>query len=192
MMAIWPVGPPKLMKPSLTQKRKASVKVGRVPMPVSEPHAVTLVKQCNGYYTMRVKWLFLVHQLQSPRSRERVMVWRAVQKTGAVLYRNSVYALPHSRERLEDFQWLCQQIRDSKGEASVFVSEASDRKEDAALRRLFVQRAEESYAAVLAAAEKLQTRVERAKSDGRLSERLLSALATEGQQLTGALARSEE
>jgi hypothetical protein len=137
---------------------------------------------------MRVKWLFLVHQLQSPRSRERVMVWRAVQKTGAVLYRNSVYALPHSRERLEDFQWLCQQIRDAKGEASVFVSEASDRKEDAALRRLFIQRAEENYAAVLADAEKLKTRVERARSDRRLSERLLSALATEAQQLTEALA----
>ena len=28
MMAICPVGPPKLMKPSLTQKRKASAKVG--------------------------------------------------------------------------------------------------------------------------------------------------------------------
>jgi hypothetical protein len=28
MMAIWPVGPPKLMKPSFSQKRKASAKVG--------------------------------------------------------------------------------------------------------------------------------------------------------------------
>src|SRR5437867_7642888 len=191
MMAIWPVGPPKLMKPSLTQKRKASVKVGRVPMPVSEPHAVTLVKQCNGYYTMRVKWLFLVHQLQSPLSRERVMVWRAVQKTGAVLYRNSVYALPHSSERLEDFQWLCQQIRDAKGEASVFVSEASDRKEDAALHALFVQRAEANYAAVLADAERLQTRVKRAKSDRRLSERLLRTLAMEAQQLAVALTEAQ-
>src|SRR5712671_5884822 len=113
------------MKPSLTQKRKASAKVGRVPMGVSEHEAVILVKLCNDYYSKHVKWLFLVHQLQTPRSRERVMVWRAVQKTGAILYRNSVYALPHSSERLEDFQWLCQQIRDAKGEASVFVSEAS-------------------------------------------------------------------
>ncbi len=118
------------------------------------------------------------------------MVWRAVQKTGAVLYRNSVYALPHSRERLEDFQWLCQQIRDANGEASVFVSEASDRKEDAALRRLFVQRAEDNYAAVLADAEKLQARVQRAKIDRRLSERLLLKLTTEAQQLAEALAEA--
>jgi hypothetical protein len=137
-----------------------------------------------------VKWLFLVYQLGSPRSRERVMVWRAVQNTGAVLYRNSVYALPHSSERLEDFQWVCQRIRGAKGEASVFVSEASDRKEDAALRRLFVQRAEENYATVSADAEKLKTRVERAKSDRRLGARLLTALATEAHQLTETLAEA--
>jgi hypothetical protein len=136
---------------------------------------------------MHMKWLFLVHQLQSPRSRERVMVWRSVQKIGAVLYRNSVYALPYSKERLEDFQWLCQQIRDVKGEASVFVSEASDRKEDAALRRLFSQRTEENYSAVLADAGRLQARVERAKTDRRLGERLLRALEGEAHQLTETL-----
>ena len=85
-----------------------------------------------------MKWLFLVHQVQTPNSRERVKVWRLIKKVGAVLYRNSVYVLPYSKERLEDFQWTCQQIRDSKGEASLFISEASDAKEDRLLKNLFL------------------------------------------------------
>lgn len=92
-----------------------------------------------------MKWLFLVHQVQTPNSRERVRVWRLTKKVGTILYRNSVYVLPDSKERLEDFHWLCQQIRDSKGEASVFVSEAADEKEDRALRELFVRAAERDY-----------------------------------------------
>jgi hypothetical protein len=64
---------------------------------------------------------------------------------GTILYRNSVYVLPYSKERLEDFHWLCQQIRDSKGEASVFVSEARDVIEDRTLKQLFIQAREKEY-----------------------------------------------
>jgi hypothetical protein len=92
-----------------------------------------------------MKWLFLVHQVQTPNSRERVRVWRLTKKVGTILYRNSVYVLPYSKERLEDFHWLCQQIRDSKGDASVFVSEAGDASEDRALKRLFVVAREKEY-----------------------------------------------
>lgn len=92
-----------------------------------------------------MKWLFLVHQVQTPNSRERVKVWRLTRKVGALLYRNSVYVLPYTRERLEDFQWLCQQIRDSKGEASVFVSEAKDEAEDVLLQGQFAKAREQEY-----------------------------------------------
>ncbi len=92
-----------------------------------------------------MKWLFLVHQVQTPNSRERVRVWRLTKKVGALLYRNSVYVLPYSKERLEDFHWLCQQIRDSKGEASVFVADASNPAEDRALKQLFLLASEKEY-----------------------------------------------
>src|SRR5881628_3804503 len=120
-----------------------------------------------------MKWLFLVHQVQTPNSRERVKIWRMTRKVGAILYRNSVYVLPYSKERLEDFQWLCQQIRDSKGEASVFVTEARDVAEDRTLRALFVRDSDEEYAALLSKAERLLERIGRAKAERRLSERLL-------------------
>ena len=135
-----------------------------------------------------MKWLFLVHQVQTPRSRERVKVWRAVKQVGAVLYRNSVYVLPYSPERQEDFQWLCQQIRDAKGEASIFVSEAGDAREDSALCALFVQRADEDYAALLARVERLQTRLDGATTNQQLGERARAALTRAAQQAAEALA----
>jgi hypothetical protein len=107
-----------------------------------------------------MKWLFLVHQVLTPNSKERVKVWRAIKKTGAVLYRNSVYILPYSKERLEDFQWVCQQINDSRGEASIFISSAENNKENALMRAAFRKARDEEYASLLKAAEQFRNRLE--------------------------------
>lgn len=110
-----------------------------------------------------MKWLFLVHQIHTPNSKERVMVWRAIKKTGAVLYRNSVYVLPYSKERLEDFQWVSQQINDSNGEASVFVSHAESQKEDRAIETLFRKARSEDYAKLIESAGQLRKRIQSGK-----------------------------
>jgi hypothetical protein len=135
-----------------------------------------------------MKWLFLVHQVRTPNSRERVKVWRLVQKVGAVLYRNSVYVLPYNKERLEDFQWLCQQINDSKGEASVFVSETHDPQADRALRALFVRTVDEEYGVVLAKMQSLLERIARARAEHRASEGLVATLTKEAKQLSESFA----
>ncbi|MCB0747599.1 MAG: chromate resistance protein [Ignavibacteriae bacterium] len=92
-----------------------------------------------------MKWLFLVHQVQTRNSKERVKVWRLTKRIGAVLYRNSVYVLPYSEERNEDFHWLCQQIKDSKGDASVFVTETNNKNEDDELIKLFTAERSKDY-----------------------------------------------
>ena len=106
-----------------------------------------------------MKWLFLVHRIQTPGSKERVRVWRWTRKVGALLYRNSVYVLPYSRERFEDFQWLCQQIRDSAGEASLFSATAADEGEDRILETLFNNAREAEYEALVAPLVSLSKRV---------------------------------
>ncbi len=131
-----------------------------------------------------MKWIFLVHQMQTPISRERVKVWRLTKKVGAVFYRNSVYVLPYSKEQLEDFQWLCQQIKDSKGEASVFISESQDANEDRILRTLFERSREEDYSAILTSAKGLLERIRRAKQQKRLSESVLKKFTKEEKQLS--------
>lgn len=130
-----------------------------------------------------MKWLFLVHQVQTPNSRERVKVWRLIKKSGAVLHRNSVYVLPYSKERLEDFQWLCQQIRDSKGEASVFVSQPQDKEEDGQLRALFVRARKEDYVAILLSAERLMTRIVAAKKQRRMTKGMIKKFSREEGEL---------
>jgi len=116
-----------------------------------------------------MKWLFLVHQVHTANSKERVKVWRAIKKTGAVLYRNSVYVLPYSKERLEDFQWVCQQINDSKGEASIFVSSSESGKEDRVIETLFQKARGDDYAALLAKATQMLRRIHSAEMRKRLT-----------------------
>ncbi len=135
-----------------------------------------------------MKWLFLVHQIQTPRSRERVKIWRATKKVGAVLYRNSVYVLPFGKERLEDFQWLCQQIKDASGEASVFVSASNDEKENRTLHDLFMRAREEEYAKLLAAAGHLSERIQSLQEQQRLSKSVLNRLTKEAKPLGDLLA----
>lgn len=139
-----------------------------------------------------MKWLFLIYHLQTPNSRERVKVWRLIKRIGAVLYRNSVYVLPYNEERLEDFQWLCQQIRDSKGEASIFVSEPQDESEDRMLRSLFERSREEDYSAVLRSAEELLERIRVEKEKKGLSDLVLKKLMREVKQLTDAYTKIEK
>ena len=118
-----------------------------------------------------MKWLFLVHQVQTPNSRERVKVWRLTKKVGALLYRNSVYVLPYSKEHLEDFQWLCQQVRDSQGEASFFVAEASSTEEDLTLRSHFLKTKEAEYRLLAETAEHLLERIRGTRKGKRLTDR---------------------
>lgn len=130
-----------------------------------------------------MKWLFLVHQVHTSNSRERVKVWRAIRKTGALLYRNSVYILPFNKERLEDFQWVCQQINDSQGEASVFVSNAQTKSEDLEIQKLFQKATAEEYASFLATAEKLHKRMKLASRRKATSNRLRKTFWKESRQL---------
>jgi hypothetical protein len=129
-----------------------------------------------------MKWLFLVHQVLTPNSKERVKVWRAIKKTGAVLYRNSVYILPYSKERLEDFQWVCQQINDSHGEASIFISSAENQKEDALMLTAFRKVRDEEYASLLKSAEQFRNRIQ-TRNRKALSSDLRKRFEKEAKQL---------
>lgn len=142
---------------------------------------VTIIATITENYYM--KWLLLIQQIRTPASRERVKIWRLLKKTGALPYKNSVYVVPFSEERLEDFQWLCQQIKDSNGEASVFVTESTDEGEDQTIRGLFERDRDESYIAILSSAVKLLERVRLAKKQRRLSSASLKKLTKDAKHL---------
>jgi len=66
------------------------------------------------------RWILLVHQLPPRPAYLRVRTRRRLQQLGAVLLKNTVYALPWSAEAVEDFQWLRQEIATEGGTAVLF------------------------------------------------------------------------
>jgi hypothetical protein len=69
-------------------------------------------------------WLLLIYQLPSRHSPARVKVWRRLQRIGAVLLKNSAWAMPESDDAREDLEWLKAEIVASGGEAMVLAGKA--------------------------------------------------------------------
>ena len=73
------------------------------------------------------EWLLLLYLLPSERGRARVQAWRRLRRIGAVSLRNSAYALPHSPEAREDFEWIRNELVEAGGQAMVLIARAPDR-----------------------------------------------------------------
>jgi hypothetical protein len=72
-------------------------------------------------------WLLLLFFLPAKQAQARVQAWRRLQRIGAVSLKNSAYALPHSSESREDFEWIRNEIVAAGGQAMVLVARAPDR-----------------------------------------------------------------
>jgi hypothetical protein len=72
------------------------------------------------------EWLLLLYFLPSQRGRARVQAWRRLQRVGAISLKNSAYALPHSPEAREDFEWIRTEVAASGGQAIVLIARAPD------------------------------------------------------------------
>ena len=64
-------------------------------------------------------WLLLLHSLPPKPPYLRAKVLRRLAKLGALPLKRSAYILPADEGTLEDFQWLCREIREEGGEAWV-------------------------------------------------------------------------
>ncbi len=104
-------------------------------------------------------WLLLVYQLPARPSRLRVKVWRRLQKMGALLVKNSAYALPHTPQAREDFEWLREEITALKGEAAIFAADPVDARTGEELAAEYRAAREKDYAGLRAEAARLGQRV---------------------------------
>jgi hypothetical protein len=96
-------------------------------------------------------WALLVFTLPREPSAPRVAVWRKLKKLGAILLHDSVWVLPAQPALLEHFRWLAAEIRESSGEALVWVAEQGLPGQDNGLVEQFQAQAEMEYQAILAA-----------------------------------------
>ncbi|MCK6507751.1 chromate resistance protein [Myxococcota bacterium] len=83
------------------------------------------------------RWLLLVHQLPAKPDYLRVKIGRRLARLGAVALKNSVYLLPDDPERIEDLQWLLQEIRQGGGEGTLASARLLGGLDDARAEELF-------------------------------------------------------
>jgi hypothetical protein len=142
--------------------------------------------------TMRA-WLLLIYQLPSRHSPTRVKVWRRLQRIGAVLLKNSAWAMPESDEAREDLEWLKAEIVAGGGEAMVLVGHAPQQVTEDEIVAAFRDARAKDFEALRKDATKLLQRWQRlsgrsAKTSGRAEMHLQSA----GRALPQALRRIRE
>jgi len=99
----------------------------------------------------QVSWALLVFTLPREPSAPRVAVWRKLKKLGAVLLHDAVWVLPAQPALLEQFRWLAAEIRESSGEALVWVAQQGLPDQDDTLVGQFQTQAEMEYLAILSA-----------------------------------------
>ncbi len=121
----------------------------------------------------RCNWLVFIYSFPPEAASGRVMIWRKLKKLGAVSLRNSVYILPYNEERYEITQWLCQQIQQARGEATLLRVKEIENLSEQELRLMFQSARDEDYAKLTKEGEGFLKRLEA------LSQRKAPRQATE-------------
>jgi hypothetical protein len=138
-------------------------------------------------------WLLLIYQLPSRQSPARVKVWRRLQRIGAVLLKNSAWAMPESDEAREDLEWLKAEIVASGGEAMVLVGHASQQATQEEIVASFRDARAKDFEALRKDATKLLQRLQRLSGrTSKASGRAETDPQSDGRALPQALRRIRE
>lgn len=104
----------------------------------------------------KVRWLILVYQLPREPSRHRVAVWRKLKSLGALYLQDGAAALPEDAMTREQLEWLQLRVREAGGEATLWEAVPNTAAENEALVEQFRAGREETYEALIEAAERLR------------------------------------
>ena len=119
------------------------------------------------------KWILLIHQIAHDSPNLRVRIWRNLKKHGAVLFKNAVYVLPYTNEHEEIMQWLCNQIKEGGSDASLFITESLDKKQDEEIMKSFHEICDKEYTSLIEVSDaELKKITQREETEG-ISESLV-------------------
>lgn len=108
-----------------------------------------------------MRWLTLLVSLPPTPSRHRVGVWRKLRRLGAVSLRGAAWILPETPETLERFQWLVQEVRAVRGEATLLRVDSVETMRDADVAVLFHRARGAEYQGVVQGCREVLARVDR-------------------------------
>ncbi len=70
-----------------------------------------------------LKWLLFFYSIPATPVKNRVKIWRKLQKTGAVQLKGGVYILPYREDNHEALQWMLAELPGLKGEGLLVTTE---------------------------------------------------------------------
>ncbi|MCU0714141.1 MAG: hypothetical protein MUC43_18955 [Pirellula sp.] len=100
---------------------------------------------------MSSNWLFLVYRIPREPSAGRVFVWRKLQQLGAISLQDAIWVLPKTQRTQEQFQWLASEIKELKGESTLWEAQALFTADGSSLRQQFIDAVDREYHEVIAA-----------------------------------------
>jgi hypothetical protein len=124
-----------------------------------------------------MRWLTLLLSLPATPSRHRVAAWRKLRRLGAVNLRGAAWLLPETAETTELFQWLSQEVRTVRGEATLLRVDAIETMTEAQLAQLFHEARAADYRAVMQGCRDLLAQIDRQRSGRTSLEPLKAKLA---------------
>ena len=117
------------------------------------------------------RWLLLIHQLPPKPDYLRVKVRRRLHRIGAVLVKNTVYALPRTDAALEDFEWVVREIVEAGGQGAIVEASLLGGLTEVEIEGLFREARAVDYRALSGEArDLLRSARSRAGMDGRRPE----------------------
>ncbi len=93
-------------------------------------------------------WILMFYSMPSKPERNRLRIYRRLQKEGTLSLKDGVHILPFSDDKYELFQWLSQEIKGLDGEMNFVVIEKIEMIENIDVIALFQAQAEASYSEV--------------------------------------------
>ncbi|MBM4294386.1 MAG: chromate resistance protein ChrB [Deltaproteobacteria bacterium] len=95
-----------------------------------------------------MRWLFFSYSLPAEPSKARVYVWRQLRKLGAVNYQ-SVWAIPHSAERLNELKKLIEDIEKYQGASLLIAGNILLKGQEEGIIKAFVDSRNEEYREII-------------------------------------------
>ena len=119
---------------------------------------------------MKREWALLVYKIPPHPTRLRALVWRRLQRFGAIYLQDSVCIVPASSELTENMQWIADEIREMGGEAYVFRAAATSPAQEARIEGLFGAASRAEARRLLETVGGLERRLRQAGSAASLAE----------------------
>jgi hypothetical protein len=100
----------------------------------------------------RVEWVLLAYRIPREPSTPRITVWRKLKRLGVAKIVDGLVALPLDARTKEQLEWIADEIVESGGEATIWVSRLGSVRQERALASRMAASVAEEYQQVASAA----------------------------------------